>query len=1166
MNVTREMLEHFAALSPIDTAVYGVTPDGRLEALFISENIISALGMTREELTALAENDAADMVLPSDRAGLRAAAAECVRSGGYASCHFRMASREKGFRWVHAQAHVCGEMDGRPLLLASFSNLTAESGIYHEVLDASDRMVLVIDRDTCEVLYANEMARMNSESGGENLLDQTCYSYLYGASRPCENCFWRGGDVNGDSDCLGVQRESRHGGWEQVTRRLASWCGHDAAVIFIKDVTEEKKQLEELALSRNTLSFIVDNLPVGLGVCTVRDGQLSAGLINQRMADLTGIMAENFTRDVRNLLGRIHPGDSDRLLQVMYGCAAPGSSEMEFRFLPEKETDYRWYQLMMRTVERDGVIMVFSCLIDISSEKYAGAEALKNRQMYRAAARASGLIIWEYDVSTRRITMMLDNDYTRETCQRLGIPERLENGPEAFSAAVAEKDRAAYLEMYRKMDAGAPEASCDFELNIQGTSLVWSMTCTAVRDENGGLVTVCGIGRDITAQRREQERFRREFQQLLSVNPEAIGSFRHNITKNWTGDGQGVFSDQFAEASAGTVDRHVSALASLIIDPEDRAEFLSRFSRGKLLEAFSEGKTREIFEYPLRLPDVLCHWVRGTLNMLRNPTTGDVEAVAYAADVTEIRKREEIARRVSEDEFDYVGIIYTRSREFEFYNKKAEIAFPALHQRMPYDVCMDYVCSRFATPEERRHVREAAALETITAALRDRGRYETSYLRTENGSASRRQLRYTWFDEPGGEILVVRTDVTAAYAQEQRQLIMVRDALHQAEQANAAKTDFLARMSHDLRTPLSGIIGLSSIAMTNMPAEEDLKRYLSEIRRSGEYLLGIINDILDMSKIESKKLELRPEVMSFADFCGTLRDVTDIQCARKRQTFEISAFAEGFSPYILADKTRFLQIFINLLTNAVKYTQEGGNIRLSIELISRRGNILRKRFTVSDNGIGMSPQFVGRAFEPFEREHDDSQGGTGLGLAIVKNLVELMGGTVRIDSAPGLGTSVTVELELEAVPEPQLPSGEAAPGRILSGKRFLICEDNDINAEIAAALLREVNAQSDRAENGRTGVEQFRRSEIGGYDAILMDVRMPEMDGLAAAAEIRRLDRPDAGNVPIIALTANAFDEDRESCIRAGMNAHLAKPIEPAALYAALIWEIQKTRKGEQEL
>lgn len=374
----------------------------------------------------------------------------------------------------------------------------------------------------------------------------------------------------------------------------------------------------------------------------------------------------------------------------------------------------------------------------------------------------------------------------------------------------------------------------------------------------------------------------------------------------------------------------------------------------------------------------------------------------------------------------------------------------------------------------------------------------------------------------------------------------LRESLAKEQDANAAKTRFLSLMSHDLRTPLSAVIGLSELARTEQLPPAELERYLEEINRSGHYLLNILNDVLDMSKIESRKLTLHPAPYAFSEFCESMRGVIDLLCAQKNQTFVIRAPQDASAAYLLVDRTRFDQIFLNLLTNAVKYTPAGGHVALEVEELSRSGARSRRRFVVRDDGIGMAPAFAARAFEPFAQERDDdSHSGTGLGLAIVKNLVEQMGGTVTIDSTPGRGTAVTVELELQCMDASAAQAARADGAPVsLQGCRFLLCEDNAVNAEIVTVLLKNAGAETDHALNGRLGLALFAASAPGAYSAVLMDVRMPEMDGLAATRAIRALPRPDAKTVPIIALTANAYEEDRRRCLAAGMSDHLAKPID----------------------
>lgn len=376
---------------------------------------------------------------------------------------------------------------------------------------------------------------------------------------------------------------------------------------------------------------------------------------------------------------------------------------------------------------------------------------------------------------------------------------------------------------------------------------------------------------------------------------------------------------------------------------------------------------------------------------------------------------------------------------------------------------------------------------------------------------------------------------------------------------NEARSAFLSRMSHDLRTPLNCIIGASRLAMDKIPDDGPAANYLHEIDRSSEYLLSLINDVLDMSKIDSGRMELHLEPYDIADFVDTVNSVIGQQCAEKRIAFHITV-PDTPVRWVMLDKLRFNQIFLNLLSNSVKFTPEGGCIELVIEHIARHGNRIQKRFIVRDSGIGMSPAFLEKAFEPFsqEQENDNSQG-TGLGLAIVRNIVTLMNGTIRIESEQGHGTSVIVELEVEVAEKPVETDKAAVPAWTgLAGRRILLCEDHPINTEIATVLLEQQGLLVEHAENGRIGMERFAQSPEGYYDAVLMDIRMPVMDGLETARAIREMKRIDAQAVPIIAMTANTFDEDREASVSAGMDAHLAKPIEPQVLYNTLALQFDR--------
>ena len=387
-----------------------------------------------------------------------------------------------------------------------------------------------------------------------------------------------------------------------------------------------------------------------------------------------------------------------------------------------------------------------------------------------------------------------------------------------------------------------------------------------------------------------------------------------------------------------------------------------------------------------------------------------------------------------------------------------------------------------------------------------------------------------------------------------------------ADEANDAKSEFLSRMSHDMRTPLNGIIGMTYLT-SRLDLPEEARGNLRKIDTSSRFLLSLINDVLDMSKAESGKIELHPEPYPPEEFGQYIDAVIRPLCEEKNQTFTAEVdMPENCVP--LMDKLRINQIVFNLLSNAVKYTPEGGEIRYSSHSRLLPDGRLAMHVEVRDNGIGMSEKFQQTLFDPFTQESRDDNSeirGSGLGLAITKRLVDLMGGDISVSSEIGKGSVFAVDLTLGCAGEEQSgaapESEEVRQPAALAGRHILLCEDHPLNQEIARALLTDRGALVEVAEDGANGVSIFSRSSVGYYDAILMDIRMPVMDGYEATRRIRALERPDAKTVPIIAMTADAFADDVQRCTDAGMNGHLAKPIEPALLYDTLR-SFLRTRNG----
>lgn len=388
-------------------------------------------------------------------------------------------------------------------------------------------------------------------------------------------------------------------------------------------------------------------------------------------------------------------------------------------------------------------------------------------------------------------------------------------------------------------------------------------------------------------------------------------------------------------------------------------------------------------------------------------------------------------------------------------------------------------------------------------------------------------------------------------------------AVAQANHANQAKSQFLARMSHEIRTPMNAIVGLTELAKHRKEEPQQIGEYLDKIETSSRVLLGIINDVLDMSAIESDKMKIAQEAFVLREILDSIFTVYSTQCKQKGIEFEMNVDRIQ-NNYLMGDALRLNQILLNLISNAYKFTPKGGKITVTVTELSKQSKKAYYKFTIEDTGEGMTEEMLGRLFMPFEQEGADTaqkHGGSGLGLSIAKNLVELMGGSISCQSEKGKGTTFAVlipfVLDVDAVAKSRISEEtrqHLSPEEEydFEGRRVLLAEDTEINAEIAKDLLELVNMNVDHAWNGREAVEMFAASEPGTYVAILLDVQMPVMNGYEAVTAIRALEHPDSAEIPIYAMTANAFSEDISAALNAGMNGHIAKPIDTKILYEIL--------------
>ena len=537
------------------------------------------------------------------------------------------------------------------------------------------------------------------------------------------------------------------------------------------------------------------------------------------------------------------------------------------------------------------------------------------------------------------------------------------------------------------------------------------------------------------------------------------------------------------------------------------------------------------------------------------------EQVKKAQRELELKQASAILRAVAEDYVCLIDVNLNTEKEIQYFRDGSEIEGNRWTEADDYSSCILAYAERIVSPKDRKRFILATELPRLRELLAKQREFTIEYDAVLDGNIRKFQGRFTLHAAEHGEkhMFIGIRDITEAeqlrFEEEQRLL----EAVARADEASRAKTAFLFNMSHDIRTPMNAIIGFSDLALKRMEDRKKLEEYLHNISVSGNHLLSLINNVLEMSRIESDRMELDENPDDMARAFEEWYAIYAEEARKKDLTLTFDSDLQH--THVIWDSARIEEIFLNIFSNAVKYTPEGGSISIHTrELSCERDGYARYETVVADTGIGISEEFIPHIFESFSRDRNSTEShvmGTGLGMGIVKRLLDIMGGDIRIESRPGEGTRVIITLEHRIVEGEDLPAAETrkkeeSEPASLQGKRVLLVEDNELNREIAEELLTDAGMLVECAADGVICVDMLTKAEAGYYDAILMDIQMPNMDGFTAARTIRALADSEKAGIPIITMTANAFEEDKKKAAEAGMDGFAAKPINMQQLLEEL--------------
>ena len=1155
---TQWELDHLINSIPGGIVSYRVE-DGRFIPTFFTDGTTELTGYTREEYEEFLPKDALEFVYEQDRPRVTAAALEAVESGEVLDISYRTRHKNGSLIWIHLNGRRIGPRSKSSQFYAVLTNVMTEvSSLATETADG----VYIIDKDTYELLYINESKRLAIHSG--TCVGETCYAAIHGLEAPCAFCTLKTYGPDEQEHEITVEKT----GLVYMARVKESvWNGIPAYILYLRDATEEvraRREKERLELYFQTL---VKNLPGGIAVIRcLPSGGMTPEYISEGFAAMLGMTVEE-TEDLYrgNIFAGIHPDDieGNRIKLEEFIQNGEEHCELTARF-KRGDGSYLWIRdhvsLLKGSDEIQRLYCAYTDISQLMSEKEQMGRQYEELilQHYRKPGPDT-LILGHCNITQNKILNI--QDFTGSQLLETFGRNREEFFTGIAGLVVDEEERREFLETYLNAPALAAFAKgdtkkiqkCFIRLPRKPKGVYVEFQVNMVETPDTSDITGILSVTDVTDQVISEQILRR-----LSVT-----SHDYVIDLDLIEDSYTLLTckenAKRVPAAKGRHSERVAFMAESVVVPKDREAYMKALAPDEMKRRLQESG---LYTFSYTVEDET-GGIR-TKNMTVSAIDLRLGRVSLVCtDITDSVREQQNLLSMLAYTFELAGMISVRDHSFVMYTRQMVLENLPPYMSEDYYLTQETFVNAYVR-ECHEEARRQFSLETMLQRLQETpAGYEfiLPFQREGEEGLRYKQINILWGNQNHETVCMVRADVTDVLAAERQTKSALEKALASAEEANRAKSDFLSAMSHDIRTPMNAIMGMTALAPLHLDDRAWMEDCLQKISISSKHLLSLINDVLDMSRIERGQLTLNLVPLSIPELTEHLSVMMEGQAKEAGITFTVRTQGVSHASFY-GDSLRINQTLINLLSNAVKFTPEGGRVDfLTEELQAIRGTgWVRYRFTISDTGMGMPKEFLKTIFEPFARDERTARiEGTGLGLSIVHGLVELMEGEITVDSQQGKGSTFQVELEFKVAPDNDSPaiqppgsSTKRYENNLFSGRSFLVAEDNALNAEILCEILRGQGACLLVKPDGLQAVQAFQKAAPGTYDAILMDIQMPNMNGYEATRAIRALKRPDAKEIPIIALTANAFSEDIQTAADAGMTAHVAKPIDVAVLSATL--------------